>query len=330
MSRDAMAAQCDAISTPLPWQHEAWERLAAMRENDRLPHALLVSGEAGSGRARFVTALSRYLLCQAPVQGTNCGECKTCALSRTQGHSDWRWVGPGGRSRSIGVDQIREVIRFSAQTSALGRYKVLVIHPADGMTLAAANAFLKCLEEPAADTLILLVSRAASAVPATIRSRCQRLALPSPDPESAAAWLALVSGDEALARRALAAADGLPLRADELLRDDDALVQAEERQRCLSALFAGQGSPGETAAILSGMETGAAVQALLSQLHRYLRDLPAAQLREPRARALMAMDRRLRDLQRAVAGGATPQRDLLGATLAAQLEGILGEGAAGC
>ena len=116
----------------------------------------------------------------------NCGECKTCALSQTQGHSDWRWVGPAGNSRSIGIDQIREVIRFTAQTSALGQYKVLVVHPADSMTLPAANAFLKCLEEPAADTLILLITRSPFRVPATIRSRCQRVQLPSPDQESAA------------------------------------------------------------------------------------------------------------------------------------------------
>ncbi|MEQ8517036.1 MAG: DNA polymerase III subunit delta' [Chromatocurvus sp.] len=329
MSSDAMP-HLDAISTPLPWQRDAWERLAAMRESGRLPHALLVSGEVGSGRRRFVTALSRYLLCREPVHGTNCGECKTCALSQTQGHSDWRWVGPTGKSRSIGVDQIRDVIRFTAQTSALGQYKVLVIHPADGMTLAAANAFLKCLEEPAADTLILLITRSPSGVPATIRSRCQHLQLPAPDREAAAAWLALVNGDEALARRALLAADGMPLLAHDLLRADGALDQAEEQQRRLTDLFEGRGSPGDAAAVLSAMETEAAATALLKQLNRYLRALPARQLREPKARALLAMDSRLRDLQRAVAGGATPQRDLLGATLVAQLERILGEGRAGC
>lgn len=318
------------ISTPLPWQHDAWERLVAMTAAGRLPHALLLSGSEGTGRRRFATALARYLLCQAPVHGANCGECKTCVLSRGQGHSDWRWVEPVGKSRSIGIDQIRDVIRFSAQTSALGDYKILVIQPADDMTLAAANAFLKCLEEPAPDTLILLIARSASGVPATIRSRCQQLSLPVPDHATAVAWLALVTGDEALAQRALAAADGLPLRADELLRGDDALDQAEERQAVLSDLFAGRARPADAARVLSAMDTGNAASVLLARLHRHLRELSAEQLRQPQALALLTLEARLRDLQRAIAGGATPQRELFAATVAAQVTGILGEGRAGC
>lgn len=323
-------AQLDAITTPLPWQRAAWERLAATADEGRLPHALLISGGEGSGRRRFVTALSRLLLCQAPLHGTNCGECKTCALSQTRGHSDWRWVSPESKSRSIGIDQVREVIRFTAQTSALGQYKILVLCPADAMTLAAANAFLKCLEEPAADTVILLVTRSPSAVPATIRSRCQHLHLPGPDPGAAEAWLSLVTGDEALARRALAAADGMPLTADILLQSDDALQAAEERQALLSDLFAGRGNAAEAARMLSALDAEDAVKTLRARLHQYLRQLPTARLREPRARALLALDNRLRELQRSLAGGATPQRELLAATLVAQLDGILGADAAGC
>ena len=318
----------DPVSLPLPWQHAVWSRFASVLSGGRLPHAVLVSGEEGSGRRRFVTALSRYLLCQAPVGGLNCGECKTCALTQTQGHSDWRWVGPPGNSRSIGIDQIREVIRFTAQTSALGQYKVLVVHPADSMTLPAANAFLKCLEEPAADTLILLITRSPFRVPATIRSRCQRVQLPSPDQESAAAWLAALNGDPALAHRALAAADGMPMLAYDLLHLEGALDRAEERQQRLGALFTGQASPGDAAAVLAAMETEVAVRALLARIHHYLRGMSTPQLRQPDTLALLTIDSRLRDLERSLAGGATPQRDLLAAALASQLCSILGGRAA--
>ncbi|TCO72754.1 DNA polymerase III subunit delta' [Chromatocurvus halotolerans] len=320
----------DAISTPLPWQRDAWEGLTALAENDRLPHALLVSGEEGTGRRRFVTALSRYLLCQAPVQGSNCGQCKTCLLSQGNGHSDWRWVGPAGKARGVGIDQIRDVIRFSAQTSALGRYKILVIHPADGMTLAAANAFLKCLEEPAENTLILLITRSPAGVPATIRSRCQHVRLPAPAYEPALTWLAMLSGDRQLAKSALAAADGIPLQADLLLRVDGALDQAEAQEQMFSRLFDGEGEPTDVATMLSGMDPGAAVSGLLVRLHRHLRELPCDELRGQRAHALFALDSRLRDLQRAIAGGATPQKELLGAALASELAGILGSGPSRC
>jgi len=239
-------------------------------------------------------------------------------------------VEPAGKSRSIGVDQIREVIRFSMQTSALGKYKILVLYPADSMTLAAANAFLKCLEEPAPDTLILLVTRSASGVPATIRSRCQRLHLPAPDTDAALAWLSLVSGDEGRARRALAAAGGMPLSADSLLRSDDALQAAEALQETLSELFQGGGNPSRTASVLGALDTDDAAKALRVELHARLRRLPAARLREPRARALLALDTRLLNLQQAMVSGATPQRDLLVATLVAQLHEILGGGELEC
>lgn len=320
----------DAITTPLPWQRDAWEGLTALAEDNRLPHALLVSGEEGTGRRRFVTALSRYLLCQAPVQGSNCGRCKTCLLSQGDGHSDWRWVEPSGKARSVGIDQIRDVIRFSAQTSALGRYKILVIHPADGMTLAAANAFLKCLEEPAQDTLILLLTRSPAGVPATIRSRCQQLRLSTPAYESALNWLTMLNGDRQLAQRALAAAQGMPLLADRLLAVDGALDEAEAHHQLLSLLFAGEGESTDVARMLSAMEPGAAVADLLVRLHGHLRELSSEDLRGQQAHALFAFDSRLRDLQRAIARGATPQKELLGDALASELKGILGSGPSGC
>lgn len=320
----------DAISTPLPWQRDTWENLIGLAENSRLPHALLVSGEAGCGRRRFAMALSRYLLCQTPVQGSNCGQCKNCLLSQTEGHSDWRWVAPIGKARGVGIDQIRDVIRFSAQTSALGQYKIVVIHPADGMTLAAANAFLKCLEEPAMDTLILLVTRSPAGVPATIRSRCQHVRLPTPSANDALDWLAILSGDEKLAQRALVAANGKPLLADLLLNGDGTLQAAEAQHRQMQELFAGRGDPIDVAALLSQLDPEAAVGDLLARLHQHLRELSSAELRGQKARSLFALENRLRDLQRAIAGGATPQKELLGAALASDLTGILGTGTSEC
>jgi len=78
--------------------------------------------------------------------------------------------------------------------------------------------------------------------------------------------------------------------------------------------------------MLSAMEPAAAVGNLLARLHGYLRKLSSEELRGQQAHALFALDSRLRDLQRAIAGGATPQKELLGDALASELTGILGSG----
>ena len=319
-----------AITAPLPWQCDAWQSLTGLADQGRLPHALLLTGPEGSGRQQFASALSRYLLCQAPVQGVNCGYCKTCLLSQADTHGDWRWLGPVGQGKRIGVEQIREAISFGARTSALGQFKVMLIHPADAMTTAAANAFLKCLEEPAKHTLILLIARAASAVSATIRSRCQQTTLPAPDAQTAQSWLEDLCSDPVLAARALKAANGMPLRAQDLLRREDALARAEKHQVLLEALVTGRAEPGDIDGMLAAMDAEEAVRSLLATLHGYLRTLSSKQLRGPGARALLKLDERLNNLLRALLGGATPQKELLAATLAAQLSEAFGSTAGEC
>ena len=114
----------------------------------------------------------------------------------------------------------------------------------------------------------------------------------------------------------------------DLLHLEGALDRAEERQQRLEDLFSGQASPGDAAAMLAAMETEVAVRALLARIHRYLRGMSTLQLRQPETLALLAIDSRLRELERSLAGGATPQRDLLAAALASQLSSILGGRAA--
>jgi DNA polymerase-3 subunit delta' len=106
-----------------------------------------------------------------------------------------------------------------------GRNKVVLITPADAMNVAASNALLKTLEEPPAGTRFILVTARPGQLPATIRSRCQVLALQAPEPALALSWLCDQSGAPSqAASEALAAAGGAPRIALELLQPDQQAI----------------------------------------------------------------------------------------------------------
>src|SRR5690606_7670908 len=113
----------------------------------------------------------------------------------------------------IVVEQLRTLSARLAMASQFGGWQVAIIDPADRMNAAAANALLKTLEEPAARTVIVLVADDASRLPATIRSRCQRVDVRAPAADEARAWLVGQGVAAADAEAALAASLGNPGRA---------------------------------------------------------------------------------------------------------------------
>jgi len=176
----------------LPWHHEPWELLSTARNSDRLPHALLLVGSAGLGKWQFAQQLAHSLLCQSPDQsGHPCNSCQSCHLFHAGTHSDLQKVVPDPESKSgdIRIDDIRQMSNKEALTAQAGGYKVILIHPAERMTAAAANSLLKTLEEPTAQTRIILVSSYPHRLPATIRSRCQQIRFTAPANEAATQWL---------------------------------------------------------------------------------------------------------------------------------------------
>jgi DNA polymerase III subunit delta' len=120
-------------------------------------------------------------------------------------------------SKQIRIDDVRGVIDWSNKTSARGRGKVAVIHPADSLNLQSANALLKTLEEPPPGTRLLLTTSDPALLLPTVRSRCQLLRLPAPESAVATQWL-LQQGlpSEADAQTLLAASSGRPLDALEM------------------------------------------------------------------------------------------------------------------
>lgn len=234
---ETLPLQSDAFS-PWPWQAEAYARLAQRFQEGRFPHALMLSGPAGVGKSQLSVALASLLLCESPVadgeEGARaCGECKQCRLLAGEGHLDARRVLPTDQSRYIRIHQVRALGRFVMESPQVARRKVVVIERADQLNQSAANALLKTLEEPPADTFVLVLQREGQPVLPTIRSRCQVLRVEAPTTAEARQWLAgYRSEDSPALDQVLRWAGGAPLEAVRLLEAH----RPEQRAQCLKAL----------------------------------------------------------------------------------------------
>lgn len=216
------------------WHTALWAQLNARRASGRLPHALLLHGVEGLGKADFAKRLGQALLCsQSDDSGLPCGMCHACQMFAAGTHPDFQWLEPEEKGKAIRVDAVRSLCRHLALKSQFGRHKVAVLVPADRMNIAAANALLKTLEEPSASTMLVLITARPAYLPATIRSRCQSLAFLTPDQETAMAWLQAkgVQDGETL----LGIAQGAPLLAAQLA-NTDCVAQRQQLLRNLEEI----------------------------------------------------------------------------------------------
>ena len=227
-----------------PWLADGWRLLAVGLGRGQLPHALLIAGADGLGKRALADALVRAALCEARLpDGFACSRCRACLLLAAGSHPDRMQVTFGlrddGKPRSeITVDQIRGLSQRVSLSSQFGGLQPVVIDPADAMNASAANALLKTLEEPTANTVIILVSDRPARLPATIRSRCQRVRVPVPASAQARDWLVGQGIPSPTADAALAAELGNPGRALAACADDT-LSLRDRCRRDLAALRAG-------------------------------------------------------------------------------------------
>jgi DNA polymerase-3 subunit delta' len=230
--------------TPLyPWLQPYLDSLGEMLGRDRMPHALLLSGQPGMGKAALAGAFAQLLLCeQRAAESVPCGQCPGCIQFQAGSHPDCYSVQPEEDSSVIKVDAIRELGEKLALASHRGGYKVILLMPAEAMNLNAANSLLKTLEEPSDNTVLVLVCTHPARLPATIRSRCQQLRITVPEPAPAEAWLAGQLEDGQDAGLYLRLADGAPLEALRLARAG--VVEARREQfRALQQVLEGKADP---------------------------------------------------------------------------------------
>ncbi len=172
-------------ANPLLLGHEdAMRELAAAARSGRLPHAWLIWGPRGVGKATLAFRFARHLLAGGdaddlavdpadPVfrRAASGGHADLLTIERTVNEKTGKLRG------EIVVDDVRRAGGFVHMTAAEGGWRVIVVDCVDEMNRNAANALLKVLEEPPARTVLLLVSHAPGRLLPTIRSRCRRLAL---------------------------------------------------------------------------------------------------------------------------------------------------------
>ena len=168
------------IHDSFPWLQESWLQLNCYIDQQRIPQALLVTGSQGIGKQSLASFFAQSILCSTPLNNNvYCGECKSCLLFSAKTHPDYYSIEPEEKGKAIGISVIRQLTATLALKPQYDAYRVVVINPADSLNNASANAFLKYLEEPTERTCLILLTDKPHHLPATIRSRCQKLSIPS-------------------------------------------------------------------------------------------------------------------------------------------------------
>lgn len=215
---------------------KAFELVAAAHERERLAHAFLVTGPKGSGKEELVARMGDLLNGEKDDEVDLWGEQvekETPELSEQEGEF-LRVVRPRSKSRRISVDEIRDLEKMMNQSSPSGTWKIGVIVDADRMGESAENAFLKTLEEPPRESLLLLLSSEPEKLLDTIWSRCVHLSLaPRTDgdrPEEVQRVLSML--EEVTGRGIGQMESGLAVKAglEELLRERKAVIEKEHEQ----------------------------------------------------------------------------------------------------
>jgi DNA polymerase-3 subunit delta' len=319
----------------LPWLAGAQRRLRAAWTAQRLPHSLLVLSVPGLGAEQLANWIAALALCESN-DSRPCGVCASCQLLRADSHPDWHRVRIEEDAHQIKVDQVRGLIESLALKSYRGGFKVGVIEGAEALNVNGANAFLKTLEEPTANTVLIMIARPNHRLPATIASRCLRLTLQPPTADIAAGWLgartpapaeaadARVEGAKASAARsweaALRLAGGAPLLALEMDAAGIAALDADMRES-LSQLSAGAVDVSLLAERWLKSDPGLRITWLENWITRRVHEwigpmtshqsaepvrLPAALLK-PKIRALFELLDAARDLRRLASTGMNQQ-----------------------
>ena len=193
------------------------ERLRRQIVTGRIPHAQLFSGPEGCGKLPMALAFAEALLCQSPVNGNPCGECRSCKMMKRFEHPDlhflfpyahkeneitttthqrtWkeelcrspyldskRWYAAIGAENKLPIINVKDAAYMSEMlslTSQQGGYRVFIILHAETINEQAANKILKILEEPPTKTVIILITEMPERLLTTITSRTQTTEFPA-------------------------------------------------------------------------------------------------------------------------------------------------------
>jgi DNA polymerase III subunit delta' len=151
----------------------------------RLAHAFLFHGENAIGKRTTAVCFAQALDCERPPSNERldaCGSCRSCQQIEARTHPDYFVIEPDRElaTPQIKIEQVREIEQHIMYRPLVGERKICLIDEADHMTIGAANALLKTLEEPPGHSFFILISSRPAALPVTIRSRCQSVRFATP------------------------------------------------------------------------------------------------------------------------------------------------------
>lgn len=200
--------------------------LRATVSSGRVSHAYLFCGPAGSNKTVAAYAFAQGIMCPKGPKGPRggmCGACDACSRILRRKHPDVRFFAPEGAAGYL-VEQVRSIVADTSLAPIQAQRKVYILDRVDLLGTQAANAFLKTLEEPPADVVLILLARTRESVLPTIVSRCQVVPFRTIPVSEAAGIVVQNSGASAQqARVALQACDGSLTRAVEFLKSNERL-----------------------------------------------------------------------------------------------------------
>ncbi|WP_067438569.1 DNA polymerase III subunit delta' [Nocardioides jensenii] len=212
------AQQQASVWDTLVGQRPVIAALRAAADGHGMSQAFLFTGPPGSGRSNAAVAFAAALQCESDA-GPGCGVCHSCRTVLAGSHADVSVIRT--EKLSIGVDEVRDLVRRSALAPVGRRWQILIVEDADRLTEQACNALLKAIEEPTDRTVWMLCTPTVDDVLPTIRSRCRLVTLATPSTADVAAFLVrTLDVGEGLAAYAARASQGHIGRARALARDE--------------------------------------------------------------------------------------------------------------
>jgi DNA polymerase-3 subunit delta' len=175
-------------------------------ERDRLAHAYLFSGDSLEELEVVARTLAQALNCASARSASkrslqSCGRCDSCQRIARDNHPDVLWVRPESKSRVITMDQMRDLMHTVHLKPTAAEFKVSIVVAADRLNPQAGNAFLKTLEEPPPNSILVLLTTEPQRILETVLSRCLRLSLGGGGAQTHAKHAAWLAGFSQLAAR---------------------------------------------------------------------------------------------------------------------------------
>lgn len=171
------------MNFPLVGNERVRAALQTLLRSDRIPHAIMIEGETGTGKRTLADFIAKAALCSG--ENRPCDICRECHLADIKSHPDIIRIAPESGKKSIRVDTVRRLREDAYIKPHQADRKVFIVENADSMNEQSQNALLKILEEPPADVVFILLVASRAGVLNTVLSRCTLLSLSPPEAETA-------------------------------------------------------------------------------------------------------------------------------------------------